>query len=108
MSRSYYDDNFGHYRIEDEGDVDFYNNVQQRSVEKRCDGCGARVKLLPDYAYCNNCADKIERGMELPGYDDDDEDGAEEAREAAQSRLRADIGDDELPHYDGCDGDDEP
>ena len=64
MNRSYYDDNFGHYDIEDEGDVEFYHQVQRESVLKTCDGCGRRVKLRPDYGYCNSCADKRERGME--------------------------------------------
>ena len=64
MPRSYYDDNFGHYDIEDEDDVEFYHQVQRESVLKTCDGCGRRVKLRPDYGYCNSCADKRERGME--------------------------------------------
>lgn len=34
----------------------------RRWVWKRCKGCDRRVKLRPDYAYCNACADKIERG----------------------------------------------
>lgn len=64
MNRSYYDDNFGHYDIEDEDDIEFYHQVQRESVLKTCDGCGRRVKLRPDYGYCNSCADKRERGME--------------------------------------------
>jgi hypothetical protein len=62
---SYYDDNFGHYEIEDEDDVEFYHQVQRESVTKKCQGCGRKVKLRPDYAYCNSCADARERGYDL-------------------------------------------
>jgi hypothetical protein len=65
MAPSYYDDNFGHYDIEDEDDVEFYHEMQRTSVEKRCAGCGRMVRIQPQYAYCNSCADKIERGMDL-------------------------------------------
>ena len=61
---TYYDDNFGHYDIESEEDVEFYFNVQKRSVRKRCDGCGDIVKILPEYGYCNSCATKREQGMD--------------------------------------------
>jgi hypothetical protein len=61
----YYDDNFGHWEIRDQEDVDFYFEVQRNSVSKKCEGCGRMVKIQPDYAYCNSCADKIERGMDL-------------------------------------------
>jgi hypothetical protein len=62
---SYYDDNFGHYEIEDEDDVEFYHQVQRESVTKKCQGCGRKVKLRPDYAYCTSCADKRECGYDL-------------------------------------------
>lgn len=66
--RSYYDDNFGHWEMgegEDYADnVDFYNQVQRESVIKKCGRCGRKVKLRPDYAYCNPCADAIERGAD--------------------------------------------
>lgn len=61
---TYIDDNFGTYDIEDEDDVEFYHDVQRRSVEKTCEGCGRRVRLLPDYAYCDSCANKREHGWE--------------------------------------------
>jgi hypothetical protein len=59
---SYYDDNYGHYTIESEEDVEFYHETQQASVSKKCAGCGRRVKIRRDYAYCNSCAEKRERG----------------------------------------------
>lgn len=70
----YYDENFGWYEIESEEDVDFYHQVQRESIEKRCQGCGRTVRIRPDYAYCNNCATIIERGGDLPGWTDSDED----------------------------------
>ena len=70
---SYHDDNFGTWRIEDEEDVEFYHRIQKSNVEKTCAGCGRKVKIQPHYAYCNSCADIIERGGELPGCDGDDE-----------------------------------
>jgi hypothetical protein len=69
---SYYDSNFGWYEIEDQNDVDFYFENQRRSVLKKCKGCGNKVKLLPDYVYCNSCADTLERGGDLHYCDDDD------------------------------------
>lgn len=62
---TYYDDNFGHYEIDSDDDIDFYHQVQAESITKTCAGCGRRVKLRPDYAYCNSCADKRERGWDL-------------------------------------------
>ena len=66
MPRSYYDDNFGFYEIDSAEDVAFYEQNQEASIEKTCQGCDRKVKLLPHYAYCNSCADILERGGELP------------------------------------------
>jgi rRNA maturation endonuclease Nob1 len=60
----YYDDNFGWYDIESEEDIEFYKRVQRESRMKTCQGCGRRVRLRPDYAICNSCAERAERGME--------------------------------------------
>lgn len=65
MAPEYYDDNFGHYDIEDEDDVQFYHDMQRTNVEKRCAGCNKLVMLQPQYAYCDSCATKIERGQDL-------------------------------------------
>lgn len=61
----YYDDNYGWYEIHDEEDIRFYHETQRQSVWKTCQGCGRKVKIKPDYGYCNSCADKIERGMDF-------------------------------------------
>lgn len=62
----YYDDNFGEWDDMDDPDMqDFYFQVQAESVEKVCQGCGRTVRILPHYAYCDSCADKIERGMDI-------------------------------------------
>ena len=60
--RSYYDDNFGHWEISDQDDIDFYQRVQRESRVKKCAGCGRKVRLRPQYAICNSCADRAERG----------------------------------------------
>jgi len=61
-----YDENFGFWEDTDDPEVaEFYNQVQSRSIEKACEGCGRKVRILPEYAYCNGCADDIERGVEL-------------------------------------------
>jgi len=62
MGRSYHDDNYGCYEIRDQDDVDFYFETQRASRRKKCQGCGRMVKIRPEYAYCNSCADRIERG----------------------------------------------
>jgi hypothetical protein len=59
---TYYDDNYGFYDIESEEDVTFYHETQRQSVQKKCAGCGRSVKIKREYAYCNTCADKLERG----------------------------------------------
>lgn len=63
--RTYYDDNYGHYEIESEDDIEFYRQVQKRSVRKRCQGCRRMVKMLPEYAYCDSCTSKIEQGWDF-------------------------------------------
>jgi len=64
----YYDDNFGCYD-DDEEDCEeremFYQDVQDRSVEKVCKGCGETVHIMAHYAYCNSCCEIMERGGDL-------------------------------------------
>lgn len=63
MPRTYVDDNFGTWSdMDDPDNQEFYRDVQRRSVRKKCHGCGRMVKILPDYAYCDSCADRMERG----------------------------------------------
>jgi hypothetical protein len=59
---SYYDDNYGHYNIESQDDVDFYFERQRSNVLKKCQGCGRKVRIQPDYVICNACAERMERG----------------------------------------------
>ena len=63
---TYYDDNFGHWEDMDDPDVrEYYFRVQAESVEKTCGGCGHKVRLMPGYGFCNSCADKRERGIDI-------------------------------------------
>jgi Zn finger protein HypA/HybF involved in hydrogenase expression len=61
----YYDDNFGEWHVEDEDDREFYHEIQRTNVRKKCLGCGQMVSIQPQYAYCNSCAEKMERGMDF-------------------------------------------
>lgn len=59
----YYDDNFGFWNDMDDPDmVEFYFQMQEQSVEKKCVDCGRLVHIKPDYECCNACADMRERG----------------------------------------------
>lgn len=60
----FYDDNFGHWEIRDEEDVEFYFQVQKESIWKTCRICGRKVKIRPDYDICNGCAERMEKGYE--------------------------------------------
>jgi hypothetical protein len=63
MPRTYFDDNYGHWHDMDDPDMrDFYFETQRKSKPKKCQGCGRTVRIKPEYAYCNACADRIERG----------------------------------------------
>jgi hypothetical protein len=65
----YYDDNFGEWDMSDEGSVEFYHQVQRASIRKTCKGCGKVVKIMPQYAYCDRCADARESGDLLMGWE---------------------------------------
>lgn len=61
-----YDDNFGQWQDADDTEVrSFYRRVQRTNVSKVCKGCQRRVRIQLHYAYCNRCADVIERGGEF-------------------------------------------
>jgi len=60
---TYYDDNYGHYEIRDQEDVDFYFRTQKASRLKKCVDCGRKVRIKPEYECCNPCADARERGF---------------------------------------------
>lgn len=71
----YFDDNFGHWNQEDDPEeiAEFYDYCVENSVEKKCKGCGRKVRILPHYAYCDRCASQIEQGMDVACYDEADE-----------------------------------
>ena len=64
LGDSLYDDNFGPYNIENEKDLEYYENSQEKSIEKECQGCHETVKILPDYTYCNIYTEKIDQGWD--------------------------------------------
>ena len=62
---NYYDDNFGHYEINDQEDIEFYHKMQKESEWKNCKQCERRVFISYRYAICNDCADAQERGHQF-------------------------------------------
>jgi hypothetical protein len=56
----YYDDNFGHYNIESDEDIEFYHQMQKESELKTCRQCERVVFLRRSYVICNDCADRNE------------------------------------------------
>ena len=63
---NFYDDNYGHWEDMDDADMrDFYFQTQATNKLKECEGCGRQVRIQPQYAYCNACADKRERGWDF-------------------------------------------
>lgn len=62
---TYYDDNFGHWDMRDDDDREHYEHVQRMSVEKKCVGCGRKVKIMPHYDVCDSCATKREQGWDI-------------------------------------------
>ena len=69
----YHDDNFGTYEVRHPEDMEFFRETQRESVQKRCRGCGRTVSIRPQYAYCNRCADRIEQGLELEEFEEEEE-----------------------------------
>ena len=61
---TYWDENYGQWTIESPEDIAHYRKVQKESRRKRCQGCARMVRLRPDYALCNACADRQERGWD--------------------------------------------
>jgi hypothetical protein len=61
----YYDDNFGHWEINDEDDLEHYRRTQATNVRKKCQGCGRMVSIQPQYGYCDSCATKREQGWDI-------------------------------------------
>lgn len=64
-----YDDNFGHWECngsaEDQAEMmSFYRHTQRTNVTKVCKRCERTVRIQPQYAICNSCAEAIERGMD--------------------------------------------
>ena len=64
--KTYYDDNFGTWDNMDEPEmVDFYHQCQKSNVTKVCKQCERTVRIQPQYAICNSCADDIESGYDF-------------------------------------------
>jgi len=63
---TFYDDNFGHWDGMSDPDMqEFFQEVQKKSVLKKCEGCGREVFILPHYGYCDTCATRREQGADI-------------------------------------------
>ncbi len=57
-----YDDNFGFWDINGQEEQAFFEYVQRQSVQKTCDRCERRVRLMPPKTLCASCAAALEYG----------------------------------------------
>jgi hypothetical protein len=57
-----YEDNFGFWAIDGQEEQAFFEYVQRQSVEKACDRCERRVRLMPPKTLCASCVAALECG----------------------------------------------
>jgi hypothetical protein len=57
-----YDDSFGFWDIDGQEEQAFFEYVQRQSVQKACDRCERRVRLMPPKTLCASCVAALECG----------------------------------------------
>ena len=57
-----YDDNFGFWDIDGQEEQAFFEHVHSQSVEKTCDRCQRRVRLMREKTLCASCVTALECG----------------------------------------------
>ena len=57
-----YEHNFGFWEIDGQVEQAFFEYVQRQSVQKTCDRCERRVRLMPAKTLCASCASALECG----------------------------------------------
>jgi hypothetical protein len=62
MATTIYDHNFGFWDIDGQVEQAFFEYIQRQSVQKTCDRCERRVRLMPPKAICASCASALECG----------------------------------------------
>ena len=57
-----YEHNFGFWEIDGQVEQAFFEYVQRQSVQKTCDRCERRVRLMPAKTLCAPCVNALECG----------------------------------------------
>jgi hypothetical protein len=57
-----YEHNFGFWEIDGQVEQAFFEYVQRQSVQKICNRCERRVRLMPAKTLCASCASALECG----------------------------------------------
>lgn len=58
-----------------DGEVVYSPYYESLKVDRKCEGCGRHFRGMPDHGFCDSCADIRERGGELPGLPDEENEG---------------------------------
>jgi hypothetical protein len=62
MATTVYEHNFGFWEIDGQVEQAFFEYVQRQSVQKTCDRCDRRVRLMPSKTLCASCVAALEFG----------------------------------------------
>jgi hypothetical protein len=57
-----YEDNFGFWDIDGPEEQAFFEYVQRQSIQKTCDRCKRRIRLMPPKTLCASCVTALECG----------------------------------------------
>ena len=57
-----YEDNFGFWDIDGPEEQAFFEYVQRQSIQKTCDCCKRRIRLMPPKTLCASCVTALECG----------------------------------------------
>ena len=57
-----YEHNFGFWDIDGQVEQAFFEYFQRQSVQKTCDRCKRRVRLMPPKTLCASCVTALEFG----------------------------------------------
>jgi hypothetical protein len=62
MATTIYEHNFGFWEIDGPVEQAFFEYIQRQSVQKTCDRCERRVRLMPPKTLCAICVGALECG----------------------------------------------
>lgn len=55
------------YDLEDPMTLLILQQMEREKIVKKCEGCGHYVRMKEEYAYCEHCMSRLERGVDLSG-----------------------------------------